>query len=91
LGDELRWGDERITLGKKALGQVLIYGISELDGCPSCGFKNINEYQRDHTYFDSEVEYDILLIDNILTSIRPLQNYNVYLEDDGNGNLLFPV
>lgn len=91
LGDELKWGDSRISDGEKRPGQVLVYGISELEGCPNCGFKNINDYQREYTYFEDEVEYDILLIDNILSFIRPLQDYDVYLVDDGNGGLGFPV
>jgi hypothetical protein len=97
LGDDLywepstnRWASD-INLGEPLPGEVLVYGISELEGCSNCGFKNINEYQREHTYFDNEVEYDILLIDNILSSTRPLQDYDVYLVDDGNGGLGFPV
>ena len=97
LGDELywepptnRWASD-INLGKQLPGEVLVYGISELEGCPICGFKNINDYQATHTYFENEVEYDIILVDNILNAFRPLQDYDVYLVDDGHGGLGFPV
>ncbi|MDQ2770042.1 MAG: hypothetical protein M3Y54_06030 [Bacteroidota bacterium] len=91
LGDELRWEDPRINAGIRRPGEVLVYGMSELDGCPRCGFQNITSYQATHTYFEDSVEYDIIVIDNILHSIRTLQDYNVYLEEDAHGNLGFPV
>lgn len=74
IGDLIRWGGADI--GMPGLDKVKVYGISELDKCPSC----------QQPIFD---EYEIIVEKDIIKYINPIFNLEDY--DSNDGNYVIPV
>lgn len=68
IGDELLWGSNNV--GVRGTKRVIVYGISERDFCSTCEIKQDNEY-------------DIVVIDNIISLVRPMKEYNPYRGEEG--------
>jgi len=64
IGDKIKWGLN--NKGKPDLEKVYVYGILENDGCPICSSKNI------------ESEYDLIVKNDVVTSVRPMQDHKIY-------------
>lgn len=66
VGDKISWGGNDI--GKPEYKKVKAYGILQSEVCPFCHNCNINE------------EYDIFIEDNIIKSVKPMEDSESYLE-----------
>jgi hypothetical protein len=69
LGDTLKW-EEAINVGDPTIPDAIVHGLSHLDNCPLCDVA-------------FEADYDIIVTDNILCSIRPVESYDRYYEHEG--------
>ena len=69
IGEEVKWGGADI--GIPGLDKVKVYGVSELDKCPACGYP-LNS------------EYDIYIEKDIIKSATPIADLNDYDANDGN-------
>ncbi|MBZ5858558.1 hypothetical protein [Flavihumibacter profundi] len=69
VGDIITWGGN--DTGSPNLGQVKVYGIIESSTCPFCKKNAIPE------------EYDILVVNNEITSVTPLVEIQDYLKGNG--------
>lgn len=71
IGDKIKWGGYEI--GFSGLAKVKVYGIleSEFEQCTSCGYVNSNS------------EFDIVIKSDIITSVDPLLDIEIYNATDG--------
>ncbi|RPD39699.1 hypothetical protein [Chitinophaga barathri] len=76
-GDTIQWDTSRwngrYDAGSAALKKVKVYGSNELDECPLCNRKTVEEF-------------DIFIERNIITSFSPMETYQCYLESDIDDN-----
>lgn len=69
IGEKVMWGGADI--GIPGLDKVNVYGVSELDKCPTCGHP-------------LPYEYDILIEDDIIKQVKPINNLGDHNTNDGN-------
>jgi hypothetical protein len=66
IADDLKWGGNDV--GSPVYKKVVVYGITGKNICPNCNAIN-------------HEEFDILMIDNKIHSIKPMSAYQNYLMD----------
>ncbi|MCW3467936.1 hypothetical protein [Chitinophaga nivalis] len=69
IGETIKWGGNDI--GSANLMEVKVYGIIESMICPHCNKENIAE------------EYDILVKEDILVKVSPIESIQDYLNGNG--------
>ncbi|SHK77464.1 hypothetical protein SAMN05444266_10196 [Chitinophaga jiangningensis] len=74
IGDTITWGGN--NHGKPELKKVKAYGIIESTTCIFCEKNNIPE------------EYDIVIENNIIQSVQPMDSYEDYMQEITGGNYL---
>jgi len=68
VGEMISWGGNDI--GSAKYNKVTVYGVAQNDECKYCGM-------------DLQIEFDIYIEGNRIQKVCPMENYDVYLGNDG--------
>jgi len=65
IGNEIKWGGN--DNGEPGNSIVMVYGIAENNICSHCGFEN-------------EEEFNIMIKDNVISTVSPIDSIEKYIE-----------